>query len=100
SPSKGRQVCSTKELRHKDCHLRLGAQFIQIWKDKIIAHDKVHRSLRPLPASGDSVQWESLRIVTKLKRNFLEFYYWSAPETQGEISSLNWVLFELHPDDV
>ena len=51
-------VCSDRELRRRDCRLRVEGYSLRLLKDTIAWNDGTWRTVDDMPLKGDDFEWE------------------------------------------
>ncbi|MCB0407535.1 MAG: hypothetical protein KDD34_04970 [Bdellovibrionales bacterium] len=87
--------CSKNELQRKDCLLHMNNSSYRFNHNHLSIVTKTWKAVHDLPLSGESLDWESVRVFDLMGRRFYEFKIWGDFETEAKIQSLHWFLVEL-----
>ena len=89
-------ICSTKELKLRDCVLTLKPYEILVSRVKVKWSDGTWRSIADAPMPDEKFEWEKLKVDKIAGRWILQFWIWNSGRGEAKVQSLHWVVAELN----
>lgn len=86
--------CPQKWLTQKDCRFSDQKLTVEVWRDKILAHDVRFRDTITIPYAGKSIEWRSVRLRNFGKRRLIEIELWAKPDSLTGIQTRKWLVYE------
>lgn len=88
-------VCLARELKRKDCGLRLKKLKVGLFHDKWRFDDGKWLANQNIPVTGDHVEWKKAELKRVGSRWIVEMWIWGEPEGEARVQALNWLVLEI-----
>jgi hypothetical protein len=86
--------CLARELKQKDCWLKLGKYDLRLLDQTIAWNDGTWHTVDPMPFSGDGVAWEKISFARLGRHPVLQLYLWDKGVGEERVQSLHWIVAE------